>query len=131
MSVDPTRLLVLGAARQEQPATGYAIMREQGATAALLIPQGLGLLHATFSPSDQGKAFSIFGPVVGLAAVVGPVPAASLPRPARLVSSRSRGWHPPRASTPSGSSSSASQRHSSPVGTSLDRCCCGASVWDS
>lgn len=45
----------------------------QGATAALLVPQGLGLLHATFSPSDQGKAFSIFGPVVGLAAVVGPV----------------------------------------------------------
>lgn len=28
MSVDPTRLLVLGATRQEQPATGYAIMRE-------------------------------------------------------------------------------------------------------
>ena len=28
MSVDPTRLLVLGATRQEQLATGYAIMRE-------------------------------------------------------------------------------------------------------
>ena len=28
VSVDVTRLLVLGAARQEQPATGYAIMRE-------------------------------------------------------------------------------------------------------
>jgi DNA-binding PadR family transcriptional regulator len=28
MSVDATRLLVLGATRQEQPATGYAIMRE-------------------------------------------------------------------------------------------------------
>jgi DNA-binding PadR family transcriptional regulator len=28
MRVDPTRLLVLGATRQEQPATGYAIMRE-------------------------------------------------------------------------------------------------------
>jgi DNA-binding PadR family transcriptional regulator len=28
MSIDPTRLLVLGATRQEQPATGYAIMRE-------------------------------------------------------------------------------------------------------
>lgn len=28
MSVDPTRLLVLGVTRQEQPATGYAIMRE-------------------------------------------------------------------------------------------------------
>src|SRR6187402_3384542 len=45
----------------------------QGATAALLIPQGLGLLQAAFSPSDQGKAFGIFGPIVGLAAVVGPV----------------------------------------------------------
>ncbi len=28
MSVDATRLLVLGATRQEQPATGYAVMRE-------------------------------------------------------------------------------------------------------
>ena len=28
MSIDPTRLLVLGAVRQEQPASGYAIMRE-------------------------------------------------------------------------------------------------------
>ncbi len=28
MSIDATRLLVLGATRQEQPATGYAIMRE-------------------------------------------------------------------------------------------------------
>jgi DNA-binding PadR family transcriptional regulator len=28
MTVDATRLLVLGATRQEQPATGYAIMRE-------------------------------------------------------------------------------------------------------
>ena len=28
MSIDPTRLLVLGATRQEQPATGYAIMHE-------------------------------------------------------------------------------------------------------
>jgi DNA-binding PadR family transcriptional regulator len=28
MSVDPTRLLVLGATRQEEPASGYAIMRE-------------------------------------------------------------------------------------------------------
>ncbi len=45
----------------------------QGGAAALLIPQGLGLLQAVFSPSDQGKAFSIFGPAVGLAAVVGPV----------------------------------------------------------
>jgi EmrB/QacA subfamily drug resistance transporter len=45
----------------------------QGGAAALLIPQGFGLLYAAFKPGDLGKAFSIFGPVVGLAAVVGPV----------------------------------------------------------
>ncbi len=45
----------------------------QGAAAALLVPQGLSLLQAAFSPKDQGKAFGIFGPVVGLAAVAGPV----------------------------------------------------------
>lgn len=45
----------------------------QGVAAALLIPQGFGLLYAAFRPSDLGQAFSIFGPVVGLAAVVGPV----------------------------------------------------------
>ncbi|WP_344572236.1 MFS transporter [Winogradskya humida] len=45
----------------------------QGVAAALLIPQGLGLLQEAFSPGDQGRAFSIFGPVVGLAAVLGPV----------------------------------------------------------
>ncbi len=45
----------------------------QGAAAALLIPQGFGILFASFRPADLGKAFSIFGPVVGLAAVAGPV----------------------------------------------------------
>ncbi|WP_306214237.1 DHA2 family efflux MFS transporter permease subunit [Actinoplanes sp. RD1] len=45
----------------------------QGVAAALLIPQGLSLLLAVFAPADQGKAFAIFGPAVGLAAVAGPV----------------------------------------------------------
>src|SRR6187402_2885756 len=36
----------------------------QGGAAALLIPQGFSLLQAAFAPKDQGKAFSIFGPVV-------------------------------------------------------------------
>ncbi|MEU4237600.1 MFS transporter [Actinoplanes sp. NPDC026619] len=45
----------------------------QGVAAALLIPQGFALLLAVFAPADQGRAFSIFGPVVGLAAVAGPV----------------------------------------------------------
>jgi EmrB/QacA subfamily drug resistance transporter len=45
----------------------------QGVAAALLIPQGFSLLLTVFAAQDQGKAFAIFGPVVGLAAVAGPV----------------------------------------------------------
>jgi EmrB/QacA subfamily drug resistance transporter len=45
----------------------------QGAAAALLIPQGLGIIRDVFAPADQGKAFALFGPVIGLSAVLGPI----------------------------------------------------------
>lgn len=45
----------------------------QGAFGALLIPQGFGLLLASFPKEDVGKAFSAFGPVMGVAAVGGPI----------------------------------------------------------
>jgi EmrB/QacA subfamily drug resistance transporter len=45
----------------------------QGFAAALLIPQGLGIIRATFSPAELGSAFGIFGPVIGLSAVLGPI----------------------------------------------------------
>ena len=45
----------------------------QGFAAALLIPQGLGIIRATFAPDDLGSAFGIFGPVIGLSAVLGPI----------------------------------------------------------
>ena len=45
----------------------------QGAAAALLIPQGLGIIRAVFGPDEQGKAFAVFGPVIGLSAVLGPI----------------------------------------------------------
>ena len=45
----------------------------QGFAAALLIPQGLGIIRATFAPSELGSAFGIFGPVIGLSAVLGPI----------------------------------------------------------
>jgi EmrB/QacA subfamily drug resistance transporter len=45
----------------------------QGLTAALLIPQGLGIVREVFSPEDQGSAFGVFGPVIGLSAVLGPI----------------------------------------------------------
>jgi MFS family permease len=45
----------------------------QGAAAALLIPQGLGIIRDVFAPAEQGRAFAIFGPVIGLSAVLGPI----------------------------------------------------------
>jgi EmrB/QacA subfamily drug resistance transporter len=45
----------------------------QGATAAVMIPQGFGLIRELFGDEGQQKAFAIFGPVMGLAAVAGPL----------------------------------------------------------
>ena len=45
----------------------------QGAFGALLIPQGFGLLTEVFPRDQLGKAFSFFGPVMGLSATGGPV----------------------------------------------------------
>jgi EmrB/QacA subfamily drug resistance transporter len=50
----------------------------QGAFGALLIPQGFGILGAVFPQEDLGKAFSAFGPVMGLSAVGGPILAGAL-----------------------------------------------------
>lgn len=45
----------------------------QGAFAALIIPQTIGLIRASFAGSDLPKALSFIGPVMGLTAVAGPV----------------------------------------------------------
>jgi EmrB/QacA subfamily drug resistance transporter len=45
----------------------------QGGAAALLIPQGLGIIRDVFAPAEQGSAFAFFGPVIGLSAVLGPI----------------------------------------------------------
>ncbi|MFI6348046.1 MFS transporter [Streptomyces sp. NPDC050560] len=45
----------------------------QGALGALLIPQGFGLLKEVFPAKELGKAFGLFGPVMGLSAVGGPI----------------------------------------------------------
>ena len=45
----------------------------QGAAAALLIPQGLGIVRDAFVGTDLQKAFTVFGPVIGLSAVLGPI----------------------------------------------------------
>jgi EmrB/QacA subfamily drug resistance transporter len=59
LAVDPTMLI--------------ACRLAQGTAAAMLIPQGLGILRSVFAPQEQASAFSIFGPVIGLSAVLGPI----------------------------------------------------------
>jgi len=45
----------------------------QGAFAALMLPQGFGILREVFPAEEQQSAFAIFGPVIGLSAVFGPL----------------------------------------------------------
>ncbi|MFC0601466.1 MFS transporter [Streptomyces palmae] len=45
----------------------------QGAAASLMVPQVLSIVHATFPAHERGKVFGLFGAVVGLGAVSGPM----------------------------------------------------------
>lgn len=55
------------------PQTLVAARLAQGAFGALVIPQGFGILGATWPRNEIGKAYSLFGPVMGLSAVGGPI----------------------------------------------------------
>ncbi|WP_433662877.1 DHA2 family efflux MFS transporter permease subunit [Nocardia sp. CA-128927] len=55
------------------PTSIIAARLVQGAFGALLIPQGFGILTAVFPREQLGKAFSVFGPALGLSAVGGPI----------------------------------------------------------
>ncbi|MFI9587875.1 MFS transporter [Streptomyces sp. NPDC052236] len=45
----------------------------QGATAALMVPQVLAIIHVTFPAHERGKVFGMFGAIIGLGAVSGPL----------------------------------------------------------
>ncbi|MGF1431506.1 MFS transporter [Kitasatospora sp. LaBMicrA B282] len=45
----------------------------QGGTAALMVPQVLSIIHTTFPAEERGKVFGMFGAMVGLGAVSGPL----------------------------------------------------------
>ncbi|MCM1974181.1 MFS transporter [Streptomyces sp. G1] len=45
----------------------------QGAMASLMVPQVLSIVHATFPAHERGKVFGLFGAIVGLGAVSGPL----------------------------------------------------------
>ena len=57
------------------PSTGVLIAARlvQGFAGALMIPQGFGLLRETFPQDELPKAFGFFGPVMGSAAMIGPI----------------------------------------------------------
>src|SRR3984957_18461097 len=55
------------------PASIIVARLVQGAFGALLIPQGFGILGSVFPREQIGKAFSAFGPILGLSAVGGPL----------------------------------------------------------
>ncbi|MEU6476093.1 MFS transporter [Streptomyces sp. NPDC047017] len=45
----------------------------QGGMAAMMVPQVLSIVHATFPARERGKVFGLFGAIVGLGAVSGPL----------------------------------------------------------
>ncbi|WP_242886504.1 MFS transporter [Actinomadura litoris] len=60
------------------PATLIGFRVVQGLFAAVMIPQCFGLIRDLFGARDMGKAFALFGPVIGLATILGPVVAGVL-----------------------------------------------------
>jgi EmrB/QacA subfamily drug resistance transporter len=57
------------------PSTGVLVAARiaQGLAGALMIPQGLGVLREVFPGEEFAKAFGLFGPVMGCAAMIGPI----------------------------------------------------------
>jgi EmrB/QacA subfamily drug resistance transporter len=57
------------------PSTGTLIAARlvQGGFGALMLPQGLGILRDVFPREEMTKAYAVFGPVMGSAALLGPI----------------------------------------------------------
>jgi EmrB/QacA subfamily drug resistance transporter len=70
-----TGFTLASAACGAAPSTGVLIAARlaQGLAGALMIPQGFGLLRETFPEDELPKAFGFFGPVMGSAAMIGPI----------------------------------------------------------
>ncbi|HEX3875091.1 MAG TPA: MFS transporter, partial [Solirubrobacteraceae bacterium] len=77
------RLFVIGAAGFTAasvlcglaPSTGFLIGARlvQGALGALMLPQGFSIIRDVFPPEEIPKVFGVFGPVMGGAALLGPI----------------------------------------------------------
>ncbi|MFF4621091.1 DHA2 family efflux MFS transporter permease subunit [Nonomuraea jabiensis] len=63
--------LLCGVAMSPEMLIGSRVL--QGLFGAVMLPQGLGLIKEMFPPQDMGKAFGMFGPVMTISSVGGPV----------------------------------------------------------
>jgi EmrB/QacA subfamily drug resistance transporter len=57
----------------QDPGTLVAARVFQGLLGAVILPQGLGILKDIFDDKEQAKAFGMFGPIMGLSTVGGPI----------------------------------------------------------
>ncbi len=60
------------------PAELIAARAAQGLAGSLMLPQVFGLIRDLFAPEETGKAFGVFGPAMGLSAMLGPIVAGGL-----------------------------------------------------
>lgn len=60
------------------PSSLIAARAVQGLIAAMMVPQGFGLIRELFPGKEMSKAFALFGPAIGLSTILGPVVAGAL-----------------------------------------------------
>ncbi|MFL5828394.1 MAG: MFS transporter [Solirubrobacteraceae bacterium] len=60
------------------PAEMIAARAAQGAAGSMMLPQVFGLIRDLFGPEEMGKAFGVYGPAMGLSAMLGPIVAGGL-----------------------------------------------------
>jgi EmrB/QacA subfamily drug resistance transporter len=63
----------LACAVAQTPETLILFRVLQGAFSAVLIPQGFGLVRDLFPPAEMVKVWGVFGPIMGLSAMLGPI----------------------------------------------------------
>jgi EmrB/QacA subfamily drug resistance transporter len=63
----------VGCAAAGTPGELIAARAAQGFAGAVMLPQVFGLIRDLFAPEEMGKAFGVYGPAMGLAAMLGPV----------------------------------------------------------
>ncbi|MCW3064193.1 MAG: transporter [Solirubrobacterales bacterium] len=71
-------LASIACAAAATPGELIAARAAQGALSALMLPQVMGLMRDLFRPEEMGKAFGVYGPVMGLSAMLGPILAGAL-----------------------------------------------------